>query len=121
MIIREDRNKARKQRARRTADIHGTAVRPRLSVYRSLNHIYAQVINDDTGVTIVACNTLQPDVEKLIAGKTKSEAARLVGKEIGKRAKTKKVTEVVFDRSGYVYTGRVQQVADGAREAGLKF
>ena len=121
MIIKQDKNQARKARARRTADIHGTAKRPRLSVYRSLNHIYAQVIDDDRGVTIVACNTMQADVEKMIAGKCKKEAAYIVGQELGKRAKAKKIGEVVFDRNGYVYHGRVQQVADGARASGLKF
>lgn len=121
MIIREDKNNARKQRARRTADIHGTAKRPRLSVYRSLNHIYAQIIDDDKGVTLVACNTLQEPIEKLTDGKTKRDAAFIVGQELGKAAKAKKITEVVFDRNGYVYHGRVEQVADGARKAGLKF
>ena len=121
MIIKPDKNKARLQRAKRSSDIHGTAQRPRLSVNRTLGEMYAQLINDDTGVTVAAVNTLQPSIVALVKGKTKKEAAFIVGQEIGKIAKRKKVEKVVFDRNGFVYTGRVAQVADGARDAGLKF
>ena len=121
MIIKEDKNKQRKWRARRTSDIKGTATRPRLCVYRSLGHIYAQIINDEKGETIVAVNTLQDEVAKLGKGKPKKEQAFIVGEQIGKLALGKKIKEVVFDRNGYVYHGRVAQVAEGARKAGLKF
>ena len=121
MILKQDKNKARRQRARRTAGIHGTAKKPRLTVYRSLGNIYAQLIDDDKGVTLVAANTLQEDIAKLAKGKTKKDAAFIVGQEVGKVAVKLKIKEVVFDRNGYVYHGRVAQVADGARDAGLKF
>ncbi|MCL2570050.1 MAG: 50S ribosomal protein L18 [Firmicutes bacterium] len=121
MIIREDKNELRRQRALRGKGVHGTSERPRLCVYRSLSHIYAQIIDDDKGVTLVAVNTTQPEVKKLIEGKTKKEAAFIIGGEIAKQAKKKKIEKVVFDRNGYLYTGRVSQVADGARGAGLVF
>lgn len=121
MITKIDKNEARLQRAKRTSDIHGTGKKPRLNVYRSLTHIYGQIINDDKGETLVAVNSLQPEIEKLIKGKTKKEAAFIVGQQLAKAALAKKIKEVVFDRAGYVYTGRVQQLADGARDGGLKF
>ncbi|MCL2755657.1 MAG: 50S ribosomal protein L18 [Firmicutes bacterium] len=121
MITKPDKNQERKWRAKRTSDIHGTKDRPRLSVYRSLNHVYAQIIDDDKGVTLVACNTKQKEMAGLIKGKTKKEQAFIIGQELGKMAKAKKITTVVFDRNGYVYHGRIAQVADGARDAGLKF
>ena len=121
MIKKLDKNTERRQRAKRTSDIHGTAKKPRLSVYRSLSNIYAQLINDDKGETLVAVNTLQPAVEKLGKGKTKKEQAFIVGQQLAKAAVAKKIKDVVFDRNGYVYMGRIQQVADGAREGGLQF
>ena len=121
MIKKPDKNKERKQRARRTADITGTAKKPRLSVYRSLSHIYAQLIDDERGVTLVAVNTLQEGIAKLIKGKTKKESAFIIGVQLAKAALAKKIKECVFDRNGYVYTGRVARVADGAREGGLQF
>jgi len=121
MFNKVDKNKARKQRARRTADIHGTKDRPRLTVNRTLTNMYAQVINDDDGVTVVAVNTLQADVQKAIKGKTKAEAAFIVGELVAAAAKAKKIKKVVFDRSGFVYTGRVAKVAEGARAGGLDF
>jgi large subunit ribosomal protein L18 len=121
MIIKEDKNEARKQRARRQNDIKGTAKQPRLCVYRSLSHIYAQLIDDDLGETIVAVNTVMPAIVKLTKGKTKKEEALIVGEELAKQALAKKIKTVVFDRNGYVYTGRVASVADGARKGGLKF
>jgi len=121
MITKQDKNQARRIRARRTFDIHGTAKRPRLSVYRSLGHIYAQIVNDDKGETIVAVNSLQKDIEKMAKGKTKKQTAAIVGEQVGKAALDKKVKEVVFDRNGYLYHGRIKELADGARKAGLKF
>ena len=121
MIKKPDKNKERRQRARRTADIHGTAKKPRLSVYRSLVHIYAQLVNDDLGKTLIAVNSKQKDIAKLLKGKTKKEQAVIVGQQLAKAALAKKISEVVFDRNGYVYTGRIACVADGAREGGLKF
>jgi len=121
MITKQDKNTQRLQRAKRTSDIHGTAKRPRLSVYRSLDNIYAQLINDDKGETLVAINTTQEAIVKLAKGKTKTEMAFIVGEEAGKAAVAKKIKEVVFDRNGYLYHGRIAQVADGARKAGLKF
>ena len=122
MITVKDKNKdriVRHKRVRKT--VVGTTERPRLNVYRSLNNIYAQIIDDEKGVTLTACSTLDKEVAEKIKGKTKSEQAFVVGQVIGERAKALKIKEVVFDRGGYIYTGRVQKVADGAREAGLKF
>lgn len=122
MITVKDKNKDRQVRhARVRKDIVGTTERPRLNVYRSLNHIYAQVIDDSKGVTLASASTLDKEVAAAIKGKNKTEAAKIVGEVVGKRAKAKKIVEVVFDRGGYLYTGRVQAVADGARAAGLKF
>ena len=94
---------------------------PRLSVYRSLSHIYAQIIDDVAGKTLVAASTVEKDIAALVKGKTKSEAAKIVGAELAKKALAKGIETVVFDRGGYIYTGRVSSLADGAREAGLKF
>ncbi|MDR1917964.1 MAG: 50S ribosomal protein L18 [Christensenellaceae bacterium] len=121
MLIKDDKNKARLKRAKRQSDIRGTAKCPRLCVYRSLSHIYAQLIDDEKGETMLAVNTLMPEIMKLIKGKTKKESAEIVGVELAKAATAKKIKEVVFDRNGYVYTGRVASVADGARKGGLKF
>ena len=122
MITKIDKNAERKRRhVRVRKNVKGTAERPRLSVYRSTNHIYAQLIDDTKGVTLASASTLEKAVKAEIAGKTKSEAAKIVGKIAGERAKKKGIEAVVFDRGGYLYTGRVQALADGAREAGLKF
>ncbi|MDR0975982.1 MAG: 50S ribosomal protein L18 [Christensenellaceae bacterium] len=121
MINKIDKNSARKQRAKRQASIHGTAKKPRLSVFRSLNHIYVQAINDDKGVTICAANTLQPDLAKAIEKLNKEEQAFKVGEALGKILIEKKIKEAVFDRNGYLYTGRIQKVADGVRSVGVKF
>ncbi len=122
MITVKDKNKDRIVRHKRVRDIvTGTSKRPRLNVYRSLNHIYAQVIDDEKGVTLASASTLDKEVAEMIKEKSKTEAARIVGEVVGKRAAAKKIKEVVFDRGGYLYTGRVQAVADGARAAGLKF
>ena len=122
MITKIDKNAERKRRhVRVRKNVKGTAERPRLSVYRSTNHIYAQLIDDTKGETLASASTLEKAVKAEIAGKTKSEAAKIVGKIAGERAKKKGIEAVVFDRGGYLYTGRVQALADGAREAGLKF
>ncbi|MDR1620295.1 MAG: 50S ribosomal protein L18 [Clostridiales bacterium] len=111
--------KARHYRSRR--HLAGTSARPRLNIYRSLNNIYAQLIDDEAGCTLAAASTLDASIKAQLGGKTKTQAARLVGELIGKRAKEKGVTGIVFDRGGYLYTGRVAAVAEGAREAGLNF
>ncbi len=122
MISKKDRNADRaKRRARVRAKISGTAESPRLSVYRSLNHIYAQLIDDVNGVTLAASSTVAKDVASQLEGKTKKEAAELVGETLAKKALAKGIECAVFDRGGYLYTGRVQALADGARKAGLKF
>lgn len=122
MISRIDKNAVRQGRHLRTRKyIKGTAERPRLNVYRSLNHIYAQVIDDDAMHTLAAASTLDAELRASLEEKTKSEAAALVGELIARRALEKGVKQVVFDRGGYLYTGRVQQLAEGARKAGLEF
>jgi len=100
--------------------LQGTAQRPRLNVYRSLNHIYAQVIDDMSGQTLVSASTAEGKVEDRRTGGNVA-AAKSVGKTIAERAKAKGVTKVVFDRGGYIYHGRVKALADAAREAGLQF
>jgi len=106
-----------KNKARIRKKISGSAQRPRLSVYRSLNHIYAQLIDDDAGTTLGATSSLKMDVK----GKKGAEIATLVGKEIATVAGSKKISEVVFDRNGFIYHGKIKAVADAARENGLKF
>jgi len=109
----------RKRRIRRK--IRGTSERPRFNVYRSNNHIYAQVIEDITGKTLVAASTISKDIKDKIKKNKKAEAAKKVGEFIAKKAIAKGIDKVVFDRGGFLYHGRVKAVADGAREAGLKF
>ncbi len=122
MITKIDKNSVRQRRhARVRKHVSGTEQTPRLNVYRSLNHIYVQIIDDVKGVTLVSASTLEKSVKEQIAGKSKTEAAKIVGETAGARAKDKGIETVVFDRGGYLYTGRVKAVADGAREAGLKF
>ena len=99
------------------AHVSGTAERPRLSVYRSTNNIYVQLIDDERAVTLCASSTKAKDLK--LKGKSKTEAAVAVGKDIAKKAKALKITNAVFDRGGYLYIGRVKAVADGAREVGL--
>jgi large subunit ribosomal protein L18 len=113
---------ARKRRHRRVrAKIAGTASRPRLCVFRSLSHIYAQVIDDDKGHTLVTASTLDPEIKGSADSKTKSAKAELTGSLVAKRALSKGVEQVVFDRGGYKYHGRVKALAEAARQAGLKF
>ena len=122
MITRIDKNAVRQRRhARVRRDVSGTPECPRLSVYRSSKNIYVQFIDDVNGVTLASCSTLEKGVKGEIAGKTKVEASKIVGKLAGERAKEKGIAAVVFDRGGYRYTGRVKAIADGAREAGLEF
>jgi len=101
--------------------INGTAERPRLSVFRSAKHVYAQAIDDVTGRVLAAASDTEEKLEKASAGKPKKERARLIGKAIGEKLVALKVTAVVFDRNGFIYHGRVKEIADGAREAGLQF
>jgi large subunit ribosomal protein L18 len=109
----------RKLRIRRK--ISGTAEKPRLSVYRSTKHIYAQVVDDVTGTTLAHMSTLAKDVKAAITEDTKSDAAKKVGNAVAKLLLAKGISKVVFDRNGYLYHGRIQALADAAREAGLKF
>lgn len=122
MISKVNKNEQRvKRHVRLRHDLAGTTARPRLCVYRSLSNIYAQIIDDTKGVTLVSCNTTQKDIKEKIKGMTNKEQARFVGEQIAKLAKKKKITTVVFDRGGYLYTGRIKELADGARAAGLEF
>ena len=119
MITRKDSNRARlKRHVRVRAKISGTAERPRLCVYRSNANISAQIIDDVKGVTLASASTLEKDFEGIGSNKA---AAKKVGATIAERAKAKGITEVVFDRGGYLYHGRVKELAEGARENGLKF
>ena len=122
MIKKIDKNTERQRRhARVRKKISGTAETPRLNVYRSLNHIYVQLIDDVKGVTLCSASTMEKDVKAEIKDMTKTEAAKAVGKRAAAKALANGIKKVVFDRGGYLYTGRVQAVADGAREAGLNF
>lgn len=122
MIKSVNKNEERKMRAKRVrAKISGTTEKPRLNVFRSLNNIYAQVIDDIKGVTITSASTMDKNIAKSIEGKTKQEAAFIVGQAVAKNAISKGIKSVVFDRAGYQYTGRVKALADGARDAGLEF
>ena len=119
MITRPNTNKQRLKRHKRVrAKISGTPERPRLNVFRSNANIYAQIIDDVNGVTLVSANTLEKEFEGATGN---CEAAKKVGAVLAERAKEKGIEEVVFDRGGYVYHGRIAALADGAREAGLKF
>lgn len=110
-----------RRHARIRAKVEGTVSRPRLSVFRSLTNIYAQVIDDESGKTLVSASTIDEELKAQMTGKTKTEAAKLVGKAVAERAKKAGVTTVVFDRGGYKYHGRVAALAEAAREAGLEF
>lgn len=122
MLKKEDKNTARrKKQISVRSKISGTSQKPRLNVYRSLTNIYAQIIDDESGKTLCSCSTLEKNIAAKTAGKTKVEQAFIIGEEIGKKAIKKGIKDVVFDRAGYIYTGRVQKVAEGARKAGLNF
>lgn len=122
MINKIDKNQERQRRhARVRKHIAGTADRPRLVVYRSLSNIYAQIIDDTKGITLCSASTIEKSLSAELNGKSKSEQAQVIGATIAKRAKEKKISQVVFDRGGYLYTGRVKSVADSARAEGLDF
>lgn len=121
MLKKPSRNTARKRRHMRVRKkVFGTSERPRLSVFRSAKHIYAQIIDDETGNTLAAASTLDPAIRDSVKGCNK-ESAKMVGELIGKRALEKGIKTVTFDRGGYLYHGRVKMLADAAREAGLQF
>lgn len=122
MLRKQNKNEARKKRhlrARKT--VVGTAERPRLNVFRSLTHIYAQIINDTTGTTLVSASTLDKEIRDKVEYGGNAEAAKAVGTAVAQRALEKGITKVVFDRGGYIYHGRVAALAAAAREAGLEF
>ena len=121
MIKKFDSNAARIKRHKALRNkISGTSIKPRLNVFRSLKNIYAQIIDDENGVTLVSASTLSPELKDIKNGGNK-EAAVEVGKLLAKKALEKNIESVVFDRGGYIYHGRVAALAEGAREGGLKF
>lgn len=109
----------RKRRIRK--NISGTSEKPRLTIFRSLNHTYAQIIDDIKGTTLATCSSLEKDLNKKLKGTGSCDAAKIIGENIGEKAVKQGVTKVVFDRNGYLYHGRVKAFAEGAREKGLKF
>jgi len=119
MNIRQQARLKRKKRIRKK--IHGTADRPRLSVFRSARHTYAQIIDDSQGHTLTTASTVDQQAKDAPKFESKVEAAKFVGKIIGQRALDKGIKEVVFDRNGFLYHGRIKSLSDGAREAGLVF
>lgn len=122
MITKEDKNKARlKRHLRVRRKISGTTERPRLNIFRSSKHMYAQLIDDVKGITLAAASTQDKELRSEITNGGNVEAAAKVGQLIAKRAKEQGINKVVFDRGGYLYHGRVQALADAAREAGLEF
>ena len=122
MISKKNKNSERLIRHKRVrTKISGTAARPRLAVYRSTNHIYAQVIDDVAQKTLCAASTVEKELAAKVKGLNKTDAAKVIGAAIAKKALANNISEVVFDRGGYLYAGRVQALAEGAREAGLKF
>ena len=119
MLLKADKNKIRQKRHLRIrSHIHGTAERPRLNVFRSLAHIYVQIIDDDKQVTLMAASSMDKDFK---GNGGNIEGAKLVGAAIAKKALAAGITEVVFDRGGYIYHGRIKALAEAAREGGLKF
>jgi large subunit ribosomal protein L18 len=121
-MTKRSRAEQRLRRHRRVRlTVHGTPEQPRLNVFRSLEQIYAQVIDDQAGYTLATASTIDQDLRTKLTGMTKTEQAKAVGKLVAERAKDKGVSKVVFDRGGYKYMGRVKALADGAREAGLEF
>ena len=121
-MAKVNRNLARKRRhARVRKSITGTSARPRLNIYRSLKDIYAQIIDDEAGHTLAAASSIDKELRGKMKGKSKTEQAAIVGEAIASRAKKKGVSQVVFDRGGFRYTGRIKALADSAREGGLEF
>ncbi len=122
MDAAKKKQQARERRHRRVRlRVSGTAERPRLNVFRSLSEIYGQVIDDTAGHTLVSASTVDKEVRSLVHGKTKTEQARIVGQVLARRALGKGIKQVVFDRGGWAYHGRIKALADGAREEGLEF
>jgi large subunit ribosomal protein L18 len=122
LLRKENKNESRQKRHRRVRKhVIGTAERPRLNVFRSLSHIYAQIINDQTGTTLVSASTVDKEVKGQVEYGGNIEGAKAVGAELAKRALANGITKVVFDRGGYIYHGRVAALAAAAREAGLEF
>ena len=122
MIKKKSRSDVRVKKHKRIRNrFSGTPERPRLAVFRSNNHMYAQVIDDVAGVTLVSASTLQKDLKSELEKTNNVAAAAKLGEAIGKKALEKGITTVVFDRGGYIYHGKVKALADGAREAGLQF
>ncbi len=122
MAKTKERDLSRKRRHGRVRKkVVGTKEKPRLNVYRSLSHIYAQIIDDTSGHTLVAASTLEPELKEELPRGSNSEAARRVGELVARRAQEKGIDQVVFDRGGYLYHGRVRALADGARDGGLNF
>ena len=121
-MARIKRNVARKRRHKRVRkSMYGTSQRPRLNVFRSLTDIYVQVIDDREGKTLVSASTIDKTIRPKLEGKSKIEQAEIVGEEVADRAKEKGISQVVFDRGGYKYIGRVKALAEGARKGGLEF
>ncbi len=110
-----------KRHLRVRSKISGTAKRPRLNVYRSLSGIYVQLIDDAAGHTLASASTIDPELRSQVKGKNKTEAARMVGEAVAKRAQAKGIKQVVLDRGGFRYAGRIKALADGARKEGLEF
>lgn len=122
MVSKESRTKIRENKHRRQRNrFSGTAERPRLAVFRSNNHMYAQIIDDTVGNTLVSASTLQKDVKAELEKTNNVEAAAYLGTVIAKKALEKGITTVVFDRGGFIYQGKIKALADAAREAGLEF
>jgi large subunit ribosomal protein L18 len=118
-VIRLGNRKARHERIRKK--IEGTAARPRLCVRRSLNHIYAQIVDDGSGKSLVQVSSLTPDLKSAVEGKNKVDVSKEIGKLVAQKAQAAGIKQVVFDRGGYLFHGRIKAVADAAREAGLEF
>ena len=122
-MIKSENRKAKVQKRHQTIrlKVKGTADAPRLAVHRTLKHIYAQVINDETGVTLASASSMDKDMREKMAHGGNIEAAKLIGEEVAKKALKAGIKDVVFDRGGFLYHGRIQALADAAREAGLNF
>ena len=122
MIIKEPKHVTRKRRHRRVRNkVSGTAERPRLNVYRSLQHIYAQIIDDEVGNTLVSASSLDPEIRGELTDGGNQDAAQKVGELIGKRARAQSISKVVFDRGGHPYHGRVKSLAEAVRHEGIEF
>ena len=119
--IKQRRQKTKLRHARVRRKVKGTAEAPRLAVFKSAKHIYAQIIDDSSGLTLVSASSTEPDIRKQDDFDNKVALATFIGKQIGQRAQEKGIKQVVFDRNGFLYHGRVKAVSDGAREAGLEF